>query len=61
MNDLYNETEVIRGRVYRYDPDQDLWYPADRYKNMTPLEAWSPLVIMFVLCTLAVYLEYFWS
>jgi hypothetical protein len=59
MNDLYNETEQIRGRTYRYDPDFDCWYPADRYKDMTPLEAWSPLILLILLCALAVYIEYF--
>jgi len=57
--DLYNETELIRGRTYRYDPDHDCWYPIDRYQDMTALEAWSPLIIMTVLCALAVYMEYF--
>ena len=59
MNDLYNQTETIRGRLYRYDPDQDCWYPADRYKDMTPLESWSPLILLALLCALAIYLEYF--
>ena len=59
MNDLYNQTETIRGRLYRYDPDQDCWYPTDRYKDMTPLEAWSPLIVLALLCAVAMYLEYF--
>jgi hypothetical protein len=57
--DLYNETEVIRGRTYRYDPDFDCWYPIDRYKDMTVLEAWSPLLVMLVLGAIAVYIEFF--
>jgi len=59
MNDLYNETIQRNGKTYRYDPDHDCWSPADCYKDMTMLEAWSPLAIMLVLCAIAVYLEYF--
>ena len=26
MNDLYNETVVRNGKIYHYDPDQDVYY-----------------------------------
>jgi hypothetical protein len=26
MNDLYNETIKRNGRIYHYDPDQDIYY-----------------------------------
>ena len=42
MNELYTQTETIRGRQYRY-------------KSMTRLETWSPLIVLLVL---AVYIEY---
>jgi hypothetical protein len=58
MNELYTQTETIRGRQYRYDPDLDCWYPLDRYKSMTRLETWSPLIVLLVMAVLAVYIEY---
>ena len=58
MNELYTQTEVIRGRTYRYDPDHDCWYPADRYNDMTVWEAWSPVIVLVILSAIAVYIEY---
>jgi hypothetical protein len=59
MNDLYNTRIEHQGRTYRYDPDQDCFYPADRWASMSPLEAWSPLIIMCILSAIAIWAEYF--
>jgi hypothetical protein len=59
MNELYTQTELIRGRLYRYDPDFDCWYPVDRYAKLSTFESWSPVVILAIMCAVAMYLEYF--
>jgi hypothetical protein len=59
MDELYTQTELIRGRWYRYDPDHDLWYPVDRYTSMTIWEMWAPLIVIVSMLVLAIWLEYF--
>jgi hypothetical protein len=59
MTDPYDTCIEHLGRIYRYDPDYDCFYPVDHYKDMTPLEALSPIVVMLVLSAICVYLEYF--
>ena len=59
MNELYTQTELIRGRWYRYDPDRDCWYPMDRYTSMTQLDSWSPVIVIVLLGALAWAIEYF--
>jgi len=51
--DLYNQTELIRGRLYRYDPDFDTWYPVPR-ESETRVSQWL-WVAVSVLLALAVY------
>ena len=58
-NDQYDTTVEHRGRLYRYDPDYDCFYSVDRYKDLTPWEAWAPLIVMLILCAIAVWAEYF--
>jgi len=58
MND-YDTYIEHRGRTYRYDPDYDAFFPINRYKDMSPLEAWSPLLIMLILSTICVWAEFF--
>ena len=57
-NDLYNTTIEHRGRLYRYDPDFDCFYPLERYKRMTVWETWSPVIAIALLSAVAVYIEY---
>ena len=54
--ELYNETEIIRGRLYRYDPDFDCWYPVPEAESAVSKWAW--LVLCVILAILAVGLEY---
>ena len=62
MNDLdahYNTYIEHRGRVYRYDPDFDCFYAVDRYKDMSTLEAWLPVILLLVMSAICAYIEYF--
>ena len=56
MNELYNQTELIRGRWYRYDPDQDIWYPIPSTEGAVSKWAWIVLVVLFAIAAFA--LEY---
>lgn len=54
-NDQYNHTEIIRGKLYRYDPDFDAYYRV--YEEHTVCKyLWIPLTV--VLCALCYYLEF---
>lgn len=56
MNELYTQTELIRGRWYRYDPDHDIWYPLDREEQ--PVSAWAWVLVVALFAALAYYAEY---
>ena len=58
MNDHYNTYIEHRGRVYRYDPDYDCFYPVDRWHNMSTWERWSPLIVIVMLAIAALCIEY---
>jgi hypothetical protein len=47
MNDQYTQVELIRGRLYRYDPDQDIWYPAQ--PDESPISKWAWILVVIVL------------
>lgn len=53
MNELYTQTELIRGRWYRYDPDHDVWRPIEPEES--PISAWAWLAVI-LLFSLVVYL-----
>ena len=52
MRDPYDTTIEHRGRLYRYDPDYDCFYPVRA--EMTPLEAWSPLLVIVLLLAVCI-------
>jgi hypothetical protein len=52
--DPYNTYIEHRGRLYRYDPDMDCFYPAHN-DRMTSLESWSPVIVLVILSAIAVY------
>ena len=54
--DPYDTIIEHRGRLYRYDPDYDCFYPVHR--AMTVREAWSPVVVILVLAAICYYIEY---
>ena len=56
MNELYTQTELIRGRWYRYDPDRDIWYPIEPEEGAISRWAWVFLVAFFA--AIAYYAEY---
>jgi hypothetical protein len=56
MNELYTQTEQIRGRWYRYDPDRDIWYPI---KDDEPtISRWAWVAVVIWLAVGAYWLEY---
>lgn len=55
--DPYNTYIEHRGRLYRYDPDMDCFYPAHN-DRMNSLESWSPVIVLVILSAIAVYIEY---
>ena len=56
MNELYTQTEKIRGRWYRYDPDRDVWYPIQATEH--PVSAWAWVVIVLLFVAISYYIEY---
>jgi hypothetical protein len=54
--DLYNQTELIRGRLYRYDPDFDCWYPVPA-ESESPVSGWLWVFVAIALALLCYTLE----
>jgi hypothetical protein len=54
--DLYNQTELIRGRLYRYDPDFDTWYPVPA-ESESPVSRWLWVFVALALALLAYTVE----
>lgn len=56
-NDLYTRTITDpEGRVYHYDPDQDIYYR--RYEPMSKWDRFGWLAVTLVLVLAALYFEY---
>jgi hypothetical protein len=53
---LYDQTELIRGRLYRYDPDFDIWRPVPTQVE-GPVSRWSWVFVAVALALLAYALE----
>lgn len=51
MNDQYNTIIEHRGRLYRYDPDFDCFYPVE--PEITGWKQWSWIVLILVLALIA--------
>lgn len=54
MNELYNTTIEINGRVYRYDPDHDCYYRSHYQTPETELERWTKVIGATILLILIV-------
>jgi hypothetical protein len=54
-NDLYNETIERNGKIYHYDPDQDIYYC--RHEDLSTFDKYAWIVITVVLCVVVWYLE----
>jgi hypothetical protein len=55
-NDLYNETIERNGKIYHYDPDQDIYYR--RYEPMSTFDKYAWVVTILILLTTVIVLEY---
>lgn len=56
MNELYNETIERNGKIYHYDPDQDIYYC--KYTPMTGFDRYAWIVVIAVLLAIALYFEF---
>jgi hypothetical protein len=54
MNEQYNKTIEIEGRVYRYDPDSDCYYRSHDQPLETAQERWTKVAIATVLLIILV-------
>jgi hypothetical protein len=54
VNDLYEKTIEVDGRVYRYDPDRDVYY---RESELVGWDTWGWLAVILVLAAVGLYLE----
>ena len=52
MNDQYNTVIEHRGRLYRYDPDFDCFYPVSESSHPR-WDRWGWLAVILVLGTVA--------
>lgn len=58
MNELYERTITDReGRVYHYDPDQDVYYR--RYQPLTGWDRWGWIYVTLVLGGIVLAIELF--
>jgi hypothetical protein len=56
MNDSYNETVTRQGRIYQYDPDQDVFRAEPQLSRW---DSYGWLAVILALGTVALYFE-FW-
>jgi hypothetical protein len=56
VNELHNETIERNGKIYHYDPDQDIYYC--RYEPMSTFDKYAWIVLILLLTTIAFFLEY---
>ena len=56
MNDLHNDSVTRNGRIYHYDPDQDIYYY--KHHEVNHWTAWAWVYVIVVLGAVCYYLEY---
>lgn len=56
MNDLYEKTITIDGKIYHYDPDRDVYY--SRPVALSRFDQWAWIVVSAGLLTVCLYLEF---
>ena len=56
MNELYDQTIEFRGRLYKYDPDRDCFYPETPV--LATLDRWLWIAVILVLATICAYFEF---
>ena len=57
MNELYNETIERNGKIYHYDPDQDIYYR--RYGPMSTFDKYGWIVVAIILLALVIFLDWY--
>ena len=57
MNELYNETIERNGKIYYYDPDQDIYYR--KYGPMSTWDKYSWIVVIALMSAVCIYVEFF--
>lgn len=57
MNELYNETIERNGKIYHYDPDQDIYYC--RYAPMSAFDKYTWIVTIVVLLAVVIFLDWY--
>ena len=56
MKQQRTEHEIIRGKLYRYDPDFDAYYPVHDVEG--PVSRWAWVFITLLLAAIAYYAEF---
>jgi hypothetical protein len=56
MNELHNKTVERNGKIYHYDPDQDIYYA--RYAPMSTFDRYAWIILIVILGAVAWYLEW---
>jgi hypothetical protein len=56
MNPVDENTIQVRGRIYHYDADSDIYYV--RYTNNSFWHNYSWILVVVILALVCVYLEY---
>jgi hypothetical protein len=56
MKQHYKEHEIIRGRLYRYDPDFDAYYPVHQSESAISKHSW--IAVSVILAAIAYYIEF---
>ena len=57
MNELYDKTIEVDGRVYRYDPDADCFYRVP--VKLSTFDKYSWIATIILLSLVCIYVEYF--
>ncbi len=53
LNDQYSQTIEYNGRLYRYDPDYDCFYPSYTWEEQSHWDRYSWLYVSAVLTVIA--------
>ena len=56
MNELYDKTIEVNGRVYRYDPDYDCYYRVP--VKLSTFDKYSWIVATILLSAVCIYVEF---
>jgi hypothetical protein len=59
MNELYEQTIEVNGRVYCYDPDHDLYYRSHHQAPETEFERWTKVAVALLLLLIVMLFSHF--